>query len=282
MTGAVQAIRVVVADDHPVFRTGLRTLVEESELLAFAGEAADGRRVVEVCARAEPDVVLMDIRMPEVSGIDATRQILEARPQTGVLMLTMLEDDTSVFAAMRAGARGYILKGADPDQIVRAIVAVAAGEIIFGAALATRMAAFFRGGPRNAAPAFPALSTREHDVLDLIAAGLPNAAIAERLGLSEKTIRNNVSSIFTKLQVTDRPSAIVRARDAGLGKKPLEQDTPFPYSSFPWHLLSSPCSGRPTTSSPSSATRWPTCSSPPRRRTPWRTWPTGGRAASAT
>ena len=123
-----------------------------------------------------------------------------------------------VRGARTAGARGYILKGADPDQIVRAIVAVAAGEIIFGAALANRMAAFFRGGTRSTAPAFPALSTREHDVLDLIAAGLSNSAIAERLGLSEKTIRNNVSSIFTKLQVTDRPSAIVRARDAGLGK----------------------------------------------------------------
>jgi DNA-binding NarL/FixJ family response regulator len=211
-------IRVVVADDHPIFRAGLRTLVEESDLLEFTGEAADGRQAVEVCAQARPDVVLLDIRMPEISGIDATRQILDARPDTGVLMLTMLEDDTSVFAAMRAGARGYILKGADPDQIVRAIVAVAAGEIIFGAALASRMMGFFRGGAKSAAPAFPALSTREHDVLDLIAAGLANAAIAERLGLSEKTIRNNVSSIFTKLQVTDRPSAIVRARDAGLGK----------------------------------------------------------------
>jgi DNA-binding NarL/FixJ family response regulator len=213
-----RAIRVVVADDHPVFRTGLRTLVEESELLEYAGEAADGRQAVEVCAQAQPDVVLMDVRMPEASGIDATRQILEARPDTGVLMLTMLEDDTSVFAAMRAGARGYILKGADPDQIVRAVTAVAAGEIIFGAMLAGRMAAFFRGGAKSAAPAFPVLSTREHDVLDLIAAGLSNAAIAERLALSEKTIRNNVSSIFTKLQVNDRPSAIVRARDAGLGK----------------------------------------------------------------
>jgi DNA-binding NarL/FixJ family response regulator len=210
-------IRVVVADDHPVFRTGLRTLVRESDGLAFVGEAADGREAVAVCAEQRPDVVLMDIRMPGVSGIDATRQILQARPDTGVLMLTMLEDDTSVFAAMRAGARGYILKGADPDQIVRAVTAVAAGEIIFGAALAGRMAAFFRGGPRGTAPAFPSLSTREHDILDLIAAGLTNPAIAERLALSEKTIRNNVSSIFAKLQVTDRAAAIVRARDAGLG-----------------------------------------------------------------
>jgi DNA-binding NarL/FixJ family response regulator len=200
-----------------VFRTGLRTLVSESDALEFAGEAADGRQAVAVCAEQRPDVVLMDIRMPGVSGIDATRQILQTHPETGVLMLTMLEDDTSVFAAMRAGARGYILKGADPDQIVRAVTAVAAGEIIFGAALAGRMATLFRGGPRGTAPAFPALSTREHDILDLIAAGLTNPAIAERLALSEKTIRNNVSSIFAKLQVTDRAAAIVRARDAGLG-----------------------------------------------------------------
>jgi DNA-binding NarL/FixJ family response regulator len=162
-------------------------------------------------------VVLMDIRMPAVSGIDATRQILDARPGTGVLILTMLEDDTSVLAAMRAGARGYILKGAHPDQILRAIIAVAAGEVIFGAALAARMAEFFRGGPGRIAPAFANLSQREHDVLDLIAAGEPNATIASRLGLSEKTIRNNVSAILAKLQVSDRSAAIVRARDAGLG-----------------------------------------------------------------
>ena len=129
----------------------------------------------------------------------------------------MLEDDTSVLAAMRAGARGYILKGAAPDQIIRAINAVAAGEVIFGAALAARMAAFFRGGPSRIAPAFAQLTQREHDVLDLIAAGDANTAIARRLGLSEKTIRNNVSAILTKLQVTDRSAAIVRARDAGLG-----------------------------------------------------------------
>ncbi|WP_426512510.1 response regulator [Dactylosporangium sp. McL0621] len=212
------SIRVVVADDHPVFRNGLRTLVEESPGLTYAGEAADGRQAVEVCAAAEPDVVLMDIRMPEVSGIDATRRILAARPQTAVLMLTMLEDDTSVFAAMRAGARGYILKGADEEQILRAVTAVAAGEVIFGAAVAARMAAFFQGGQRSAAPAFPALSAREHDILELIAGGLSNPAIAQRLALSEKTVRNNVSSIFAKLRVADRAEAIVRARDAGLGR----------------------------------------------------------------
>ncbi len=210
-------IRVVIADDHPVFRAGLRTLVEESPTLEYVGQAADGQQAAEVCAATEPDVVLMDIRMPGVSGIDATRQILDARPGTGVLMLTMLEDDTSVLAAMRAGARGYVLKGAHPDQILRAITAVAAGEVIFGAALAARMADFFRGGPDRITPAFANLSQREHDVLDLIAAGESNTAIAGRLGLSEKTIRNNVSAIFAKLQVSDRPAAIVRARDAGLG-----------------------------------------------------------------
>jgi DNA-binding NarL/FixJ family response regulator len=159
----------------------------------------------------------MDIRMPGMSGIDATRRIVSEYPSVGVLMLSMLDDDTSVFAAMRAGARGYVLKGAAPDDIVRAIAAVAAGEVILGAALAVRVSDFFQLGSRQAAKPFPALSSREHDVLNLIAAGHNNSAIAERLALSEKTVRNNVSSIFAKLQVADRPSAIVRAREAGLG-----------------------------------------------------------------
>jgi DNA-binding NarL/FixJ family response regulator len=214
---ADQPIRVVIADDHPVFRSGLRTLVEEAPSLDYAGDAADGQQAIDICASTRPDIVLMDIRMPGVSGIDATRQIISDRPETGVLMLTMLEDDTTVFAAMRAGARGYILKGADPDQIIRAITAVAAGEVIFGAALAARMAAFFRGGARRVQPAFAELSSREHDVLDLIAAGASNSEIAQRLGLTEKTVRNNVSAVFAKLQVADRPTAIVRARNAGLG-----------------------------------------------------------------
>jgi DNA-binding NarL/FixJ family response regulator len=210
-------IRVVVADDHPVFRSGLRTMVQESPLLEYVGEAAGGQQAIALCEQQQPDVILMDIRMPGISGIHATRQIVAARPDAGVLILTMLEDDTSVFAAMRAGARGYILKGADPDQIIRAITAVAAGEVIFGAALAARMAAFFRSGSRNAVAAFPGLSTRENDILDLIATGQSNSAIAEQLALSEKTVRNNVSNIFAKLQVADRSAAIVRARDAGLG-----------------------------------------------------------------
>lgn len=211
-------IRVAVVDDHPMFRGGLRTLVEEAPGLVFVAEAADGGTAVEACLRQTPDVVLMDLHMPGMSGIEATRRILQAQPTVGVLVLTMLEDDTSVFAALRAGARGYLLKGADPDEIVRAVTAVAAGEVIIGAALAGRMAAFFRGGATRAPSAFPALSRREHDILDLIAAGHANAVIAQRLALSEKTVRNNVSAIFTKLHVADRPSAIVRARDAGLGR----------------------------------------------------------------
>jgi DNA-binding NarL/FixJ family response regulator len=210
-------IRVVVADDHPVFRSGLRTLVEDSELLEFAGEAADGAEAVELCLRERPDVALMDIRMP-VSGIEAARRLAADCPGTGVLVLTMLEDDTSVLAALRAGARGYILKGAGPDDIVRAVTAVAAGELLVGAAVAAGLAVVFQGGPAAAPRPFPALSLREHDVLHLMAAGEPNAGIAARLGLSEKTVRNNVSSIFAKLRVADRPAAIVLARRAGLGR----------------------------------------------------------------
>jgi DNA-binding NarL/FixJ family response regulator len=212
-------IRVAVVDDHPVFRNGLRTLIEESAVLEFAGDAADADAAETLCANDPPNVVLMDIHMPGGSGIDATRRILSRCPSIGVLMLTMLDDDTSLFAALRAGARGYVVKGADPDEIIRSITTVANGGVIVGADLAARMSAFFRGGARTASPAFPQLSAREHDVLDLVAAGHSNPAIAHRLGLSEKTVRNNVSNIFTKLQVSDRPSAIVRARDAGLGRR---------------------------------------------------------------
>jgi DNA-binding NarL/FixJ family response regulator len=210
-------VRVVVVDDHPMFRAGLRTLVEESPRLEFVGEAADGADAVLVCRREQPDVVLMDVRMPGASGVEATRELTATAPTIGVLMLTMLEDDTSVFAAMRAGARGYILKGAAPEEIVRAIEAVAAGEAIFGAALASRMSHFFTAGRSGEAHPFPELTTRERDVLDRMAAGEANPAIADKLGLSEKTVRNNVSAILAKLLVADRAQAIVKARDAGLG-----------------------------------------------------------------
>ncbi|MEV0272259.1 response regulator transcription factor [Hamadaea sp. NPDC050747] len=211
-----QPIRVVVADDHPVFRHGLRTLVEETEQLAFVAEAADGEQALRLCREHEPDVVLMDIRMPGTSGVEATRQIVAELPSVGVLMLTMLEDDTSLFAALRAGARGYVLKGAAPAEIIRAIVAVAAGEALFGAAIAGRLAAFLQPDLRTHHP-FPALSSRERDILELIAGGKSNAAIAQTLLLSEKTVRNNISNIFAKLAVTDRAEAIVKARQAGLG-----------------------------------------------------------------
>jgi len=214
-TGA--PVRVVVVDDHPMFRAGLRTLVEESPRLEFVGEAADGADAVLVCRREQPDVVLMDVRMPGASGVEATRELTATAPTIGVLMLTMLEDDTSVFAAMRAGARGYILKGAAPEEIVRAIEAVAAGEAIFGAALARRMSHFFTAGRSGEAHPFPELTTRERDVLDRMAAGEANPTIADKLGLSEKTVCNNVSAVLAKLLVADRAQAIVKARDAGLG-----------------------------------------------------------------
>jgi DNA-binding NarL/FixJ family response regulator len=210
-------VRVVVVDDHPMFRAGLRTMVEDSAALELVGEADGGERAVEVCAAVVPEVVLMDIHMPGTSGIEATRRLVGTGSPSAVLMLTMLEDDTSVFAAMRAGARGYILKGSAPDDIERAVLAVASGEVIFGAALAARMSHFFTAGRQGEPHPFPDLSTRERDVLGLLAAGLANAAIAQRLGVSEKTVRNNVSAIFAKLLVADRAGAIVKARDAGLG-----------------------------------------------------------------
>lgn len=210
-------IRVVVADDHPIFRNGLRTLAEDSELLEFAGAAADGDEAIRLCQEQEPDVVLMDIRMPGTSGVEATRRIVSEQPKVGVLMLTMLEDDTSLFAALRAGARGYVLKGAAPDEIIRAVVAVAAGEALFGAAVAGRIARFLQPDLRTHNHPFPALSSRERDILELLAAGKPNSVIAETLALSDKTIRNNITNIFAKLDVTERAEAIVKAREAGLG-----------------------------------------------------------------
>jgi DNA-binding NarL/FixJ family response regulator len=209
-------IRVAVVDDHPVFRSGLRTLVEESELLEFAGEAADGEAAVTLCVTKPPDVVLMDVRMPGTSGVDATRRILDAEPSVGVLMLTMLEDDTSLVAALRAGARGYVLKGAPPDEIVRAVVAVASGQAVFGSGVAGRVTGLVASGGRS--HPFPELTLRERDILDLVARGRANHEIAARLGLSEKTVRNNVSSIFAKLRVADRSALIVRAREAGVGR----------------------------------------------------------------
>jgi DNA-binding NarL/FixJ family response regulator len=210
-------VRVVVADDHPVFRSGLRTLVEESGRLALVGEAADGEEAVAVCLAQRPEVVLMDVRMPGMSGVDATRRILAEAPQVRVVVLTMLEDDTSLLACLRAGARGYVLKGAGPDEIVDTVLAVAAGRAVFGPQIAARLGRLVAAGGGPPPHPFPDLTARERDVLDLLAAGHPNHVIAHRLALSEKTVRNNVSAIFAKLGTADRAAAVVRAREAGLG-----------------------------------------------------------------
>ena len=219
----MSATRVLIVDDHPLFRDGLRMLINAAEGLALAGEAADGQQAVALALRLQPDVILMDVKMPHVSGVEATRQILRASPHIGVIVVTMLEDDASVFSAMQAGARGYILKGADKDEILKTIRAVAAGEALFGPAIARRLTSFFQelevDAQRVAAPlVFPELTERERELLNLIAQGHNNAAIAERLTLSPKTVSNHISNIFNKLQVADRAQAIVRAREAGLGQ----------------------------------------------------------------
>ena len=210
-------IRILIADDHPVFRFGLRALLTAEPSTEVVGEATTGEEAVALAASLLPNVILMDVNMPGVNGIEATRQILAATSQVGILVITMFEDDDSVFAAMRAGARGYLLKGAEGDETVRAIHAVSTGDAIFSPAIARRLMQYF-GAPPSALPqAFPELTEREREVLDLIAHGYTNAAIAEQLVLSPKTVRNHVSNIFSKLQVAGRGEAIIRARDAGLG-----------------------------------------------------------------
>jgi DNA-binding NarL/FixJ family response regulator len=212
-------IRIVLADDHPVFRDGLRALIDRSPDLELVGEAATGTEAVAVAAANLPGVVLMDIRMPGMSGIEATRQILEAQPETRILVLTMSEDDDSLFAAMRAGARGYLPKDANSEDLVRAIRAVAVGDVIFGESIATRLQSFFSGDRgRPATDPFPELTDREDEVLELIARGQSNAEIARQLAISDKTVRNHVANVFNKLHVADRSQAIVRAREAGLGR----------------------------------------------------------------
>lgn len=211
--------RVLLADDHPVYRDGLRMMLESTGRVEVVGLAADGAEAVALVRQLQPEVAVMDLQMPVLDGIEATRRIGASHPGTAVLVLTMHEDDENVLAAMLAGARGYLAKGADQVQILRAITAVAAGEVIFGPALAARVRAFFTqlAGSRPDPAALPQLTTREREVLDLIAAGLSNRQIAERLVLAPKTIRNNVSTVFAKLQVVDRAEAILRAREAGLG-----------------------------------------------------------------
>jgi DNA-binding NarL/FixJ family response regulator len=210
-------IRILIVDDHPVFRFGLKALLEAEEDTAVVGEATTGSEAITLAATLHPDVILMDLNMPDVNGLEATRRILQNNPNTGILVLTMSDDD-SVLAALRAGARGYILKGAEGDETLRAIRAVANGEAIFSPTVAERMRRFIAqpSAPQSGAP-FPQLTAREQEVLALVAAGLTNTAIAGRLALSPKTVRNHVSNIFSKLHVADRAEAIIRAREAGMG-----------------------------------------------------------------
>jgi DNA-binding NarL/FixJ family response regulator len=210
-------IRLLIADDHPAFRRGLELMLTDVDDVEIVGEAETGQRAVELAEQLTPDVVLMDLRMPDLDGIEATRRLCRGTPTPAIVVLTMFEDDDSVFAAMRAGARGYLLKGAEQDEIVRSVRAAASGEAIFGPEIAERVIAHFASGSGSTAAAFPSLTDRERDVLEMIAAGKGNATIAHELGISLKTVRNHVSHIFTKLQVTDRSAAIVKAREAGLG-----------------------------------------------------------------
>ena len=214
-----RTIRVLLADDHAVFREGLRAVLGSEPDVEVVGEAATGKEVVERAAELRPDVILMDIQMPQINGIEATRRILGTNPGVGVVVLTMFEDDDSVFSAMRAGARGYVLKGADPSEILKVLRAVAGGEAHFGPEIARRLVGFFSTPkPSSPAEAFPELTSREREILDLIAQGHSNAKIAARLHVSPNTVRNHISHIFAKLQVADRAQAIIRAREAGLGR----------------------------------------------------------------
>jgi DNA-binding NarL/FixJ family response regulator len=215
-----EPLRVLIVDDHPMFRDGLRALLASSPDADLVGEAATGEEALALTAELRPDLVVMDVQMPGLDGIEATRRVLRESPEVRVLVVTMFEDDATVFSAMRAGARGYVLKGASYAEMLRAIVAVGGGEAIFSPGIAVRLVDYFASiRPAEPSQVFPELSDREREILDLIAGGLKNPEIARRLYLSPKTVRNHVSNILTKLQVADRTQAIIRAREAGLGRE---------------------------------------------------------------
>lgn len=214
---------VVLADDHPVFLDGLRALLTSVDI-EVVGTASSGEEAVRVAREKEPDVVIMDLHMPEMNGIEATAILAASKGAARVLVLSMLDDDDSVFAALRAGASGYVLKDAGQDEIVGAIEAVARGEVIFGASIAQRVLEHLSGTQASLRP-FPQLTEREHEILELVAEGASNQSIATRLFLSEKTVRNNVSNVLAKLHVSGRPQAIVKAREAGLGRRSPEGDS---------------------------------------------------------
>jgi DNA-binding NarL/FixJ family response regulator len=212
-----QPIGILIADDHPVFRFGLRALLESQPDMVVLAEAESGEESIRMAQSLQPEIVLMDVNMPGLNGIEATRRIIEKSPNTAVLIISMFDDDT-VFTAMQAGARGYLIKGAQGDETLRAIRSVANGEVIFSSGVAKQMMAYFAKGMKTVADApFPDLTSREREILELLAQGLTNSAIAESLVLSPKTIRNQVSNIFSKLQVATRSEAIIKAREAGLG-----------------------------------------------------------------
>jgi DNA-binding NarL/FixJ family response regulator len=214
----MDTIRVLIADDHTLFRDGLRALLASIEDIEVVGEVASGQEALKLAVAHQPDVILMDIQMPDLNGIEATRQILRTSPHIGIVVLTMFQDDDSVFAAMRAGSRGYVLKGADQSVLLRAIRAVANGESLFSPEIAARLMKFFANLEPTLRPElFPDLTEREREILSLIAEGDTNPEIAEKLVISLKTVRNHVSNIFSKLQVADRAQAAIRAREAGLG-----------------------------------------------------------------
>lgn len=214
-------IKLMIADDHRLFREGIKALLALTDDIEIVGEAEDGESTLKRCEELQPDIILMDINMPGLNGIRATEQILQKQPETRIIMLTMLEDDASVFNAMRVGARGYLLKGADPQEVLSVIRAVAEGQALFGPAIATRLMNYFKElgskpGSTETLTLFPELTERELEILRLIAQGLNNQEIAQKFVLSPKTVRNHITNIFSKLQVADRAQAIVRAREAGL------------------------------------------------------------------
>lgn len=210
-----EVLRVLIADDHKLFREGVKALLSIMPDLQVVAEAHTGRQAVDLALLHQPEVVLMDLQMPEVTGITATREILKNSPQMGILVVSMFDDDDNVFEAMKAGARGYILKGADHEELLRAIHAVGRGEALFAPSIARKLMGFFQR-PRSLPDLFPELTEREREILQWIAKGLSNPDIARKLEVADKTIRNHITSIFSKLQVTTRTEAILRAREAGL------------------------------------------------------------------
>jgi DNA-binding NarL/FixJ family response regulator len=215
-------MRILLVEDHPMFRDGLARMLETVEEFEVVGEAVTGEEAVELALQLKPNIILMDLNLPKMSGIEATKQIIQEQPDMGILVLTMYDDDSSVFAAMRAGARGYLLKEANRSEIIRAIQAVGDGEAIFSPSIARRMMYYFEAKSKQVqVDVFPQLTGREREVLDHIARGENNAEIASALGLNQKTVRNHVSNILSKLHASDRAHAMIMAREAGLGKESL-------------------------------------------------------------